>query len=107
MLKSVFQSLIVVLRISIKEYNEVIHGVLFTILMILLIIFKFFKPAYNYGRVNVLSAMSIMCVGYLSFLSTLSHIIVWDDYNSWTITLLIGWMVIIVVMLVIMYRKHK
>lgn len=45
-----------------KEYSELAHGVLHSAFMGLFLIFIFKRTSFNYGRVNVLLALSIMCV---------------------------------------------
>lgn len=107
MVKSVFQCTVVVLRIMAKEYSKLAHGILHSLFMGLLLLFIFKRTCYNYGRVNVLLAMSVMCALFSSILSTLSFIVLENNFNIWTIALILGWLLICSVMIFIMFRYHE
>ncbi|CAG9316649.1 unnamed protein product [Blepharisma stoltei] len=105
MSKTVIQVILVVMHKTLKRSNEIAHGCVFTVLIILYTGFIWKFKAYNYGRFNWWQQLSLIGVAWITLLSTACAI---DGNSSFPYLPLIlsGWFLIVVVGLIVQRKKY-
>ncbi|CAG9319128.1 unnamed protein product [Blepharisma stoltei] len=93
MVKTIIQVALIVMNKTVKRAQDITHGALFVLVMIIYIAFLFkFKP-YNYSRFNLWQNLSLIGVVWLAILSTIA---LGAKGNSAILTVLLcaGWAMI-------------
>ncbi|CAG9322183.1 unnamed protein product [Blepharisma stoltei] len=104
MTKSIIQVTIVVLKGTLKPYNQSLHGLVFLfILAIYLVICIKWKP-FNYHRCNWWTIISILAVMWSVLLSSIYWIVPSGFVSLWIILQLTGWFILL---LLGIFVQHK
>ncbi|CAG9319093.1 unnamed protein product [Blepharisma stoltei] len=105
MIKTIVQVTLIVMNKTVKRAQDITHGVLFIIVMVIYILFIFkFKP-YNYGRFSWWQGVSLAGVAWLALISVIG-LILRDDYTPLLIILIIGWLIIAIIGFYIQRKKY-
>ncbi|CAG9319095.1 unnamed protein product [Blepharisma stoltei] len=105
MIKTIIQIILIVMNKTVKRTQDITHGILFILVMIIYIVFLFkFKP-YNYSRFNLWQNLSLIGVVWLALLSI---VVLGTKGNSLILTvfLFLGWLAIIFYGLYIQRKKY-
>ncbi|CAG9319101.1 unnamed protein product [Blepharisma stoltei] len=105
MVKTIFQITLIVMNKTIKRSQDIAHGCIFLVALIIYTIFTFkFKP-YNYGRFSWWQGLILIGVAWLAFISTIS-ILIKHDFAALLVVLILGWFSIGMVGLYIQKKKY-
>lgn len=96
MIKSVLQVTIIGLYKTVFIIDQLAHGITFTILMTVYLVFVHFRSIYNFDRANLMLKCSLICVIYNSILSLIYTSKSDSVYELWLGLQLGGWVVIVI-----------
>ncbi|CAG9319518.1 unnamed protein product [Blepharisma stoltei] len=106
MMKTIIQTILIVLNKTVKRASDIGHGIIFIVVMIVYIAFIFkFRP-YNYARFSLWQGISLIGVVWLALLSTIG--LGFQSSNFLTPLLLIlisGWILMVSFGIYVQHKK--
>jgi hypothetical protein len=88
--KTCMQILLIVVGNVVRGLSAIAHGCVFSFLILIFAYITYRMQPFNYGRCNLWEVTSLLGVGYISILATLSNIA--EPTNlGWFVALIIGW----------------
>ncbi|CAG9329487.1 unnamed protein product [Blepharisma stoltei] len=106
MVKTVFQVSLIILNKTVKRAQDITHGALFTLIVIIFGIFGFKNQSYNYPRFTWWHFLTMVAVSWSSFITTINIGLGKTTSPLWVILLAIGWVIIAMVGLYVQKKKY-
>ncbi|CAG9329357.1 unnamed protein product [Blepharisma stoltei] len=106
MAKTIFQVVLILMNKTVKRAEELIHGILFTIVAISFVIFTFKHKAYNYPRFSWWLSLSLIAVTWTSFLATINIGLQKNSSIAWIFILIFGYIVIAMIGWIVQRKKY-
>lgn len=95
MVRVILELILVVIYKTLRKVNEVLHAVVFLILISVYIIYLIIYPPFNYARASCWKILSMLCVLWLSLVAVLNDQLCIYCVLSPSIVLILGWVIII------------
>ncbi|CAG9329488.1 unnamed protein product [Blepharisma stoltei] len=106
MVKTVFQVSLIVLNKTVKRAQDITHGALFTLIVIIFGIFGFKNQSFNYPRFTWWHFLTLIAVSWSSFITTINIGLGKTTNPLWVCLLAIGWVIIAMVGLYVQKKKY-
>ncbi|CAG9329483.1 unnamed protein product [Blepharisma stoltei] len=106
MVKTIFQVSLIVLNKTVKRTQDIAHGALFTLIVIIFGTFGFKNQPYNYPRFTWWHFLTLIAVSWSSIITTINICLDKSSSPLWTSLLIIGWLIITLVGLYVQKKKY-